>query len=74
MTWARNRYFVEEDLGEPRDYDSVGGSAEDSFLHTESFILVDQNRYIRGVYNGLNAAAVTQLIQDVRRLQNGLAG
>lgn len=58
---GRNFYFVEEDLGlkkKPTD-----------FIHTENFVLVDQNRYIRGIYNGLNKASVNQLIEDVKVLK-----
>ena len=58
---GRNHYFVEEDLGlekEPED-----------FLHTENFILVDKNRHIRGIYNGLNKSSVYQLVADVITLK-----
>ncbi len=58
---GRNAYFVEEDLGLEKD--------PDDFLHTENFVLVDKNRHIRGIYNGLNKAAVRQLIADVKTLQ-----
>ena len=40
-----------------------------AFTHTESFYLLDGDRHIRGVYNGMNTAAVAQLIEDVRALQ-----
>jgi len=58
---GRKAYFVEEDLGIEKD--------EDEFLHTENFVLIDQNRHIRGIYNGLNTASVQQLIADIRTLQ-----
>ena len=58
---GRKEYFVEEDLGYERD--------EDEFLHTENFVLIDKNRHIRGIYNGLNKTAIQQLIADVRILQ-----
>jgi len=58
---GRNFYFVEEDLGLEK--------AADDFLHTENFVLVDQNRHIRGIYNGLNTTAIQQLIADVKTLQ-----
>ncbi len=57
---GRKRYFVEEDLGET--------PVEDSFLHSENFVLVDENGYIRGIYNGLNKTDVQQLIKDVKLL------
>ena len=59
---GRNHYFVEEDLGLERD--------PDDFIHTENFVLVDQNRHIRGIYNGLNKTAVQRLIADVKTLKN----
>lgn len=57
---GRKQYFVEEDLGLEK--------SDTEFLHTENFILVDQNRHIRGIYNGLNKASVSQLIADIKTL------
>ncbi|MEM8969995.1 MAG: SCO family protein [Bacteroidota bacterium] len=58
---ARQSYFAEEDLGYTKD------STE--FLHTEHFILVDQNRRIRGIYNGTLALDIQQLITDIHSLK-----
>ncbi len=58
---GRKWYFVEEDLGEPKGIDD--------FLHTENFILIDKNKHIRGIYNGLNKNSVKQLIEDIKTLQ-----
>lgn len=58
---GRHAYFVEEDLGEPKD--------ENDFLHTENFVLVDGNGHIRGIYNGLNKTAIAQLIADIKTLE-----
>lgn len=58
---GRSAYFADEDLGTTR--------REGDFLHTENFILVDDRRYIRGVYNGLNQASVSSLVEDVRALK-----
>ncbi len=41
---ARNGYFADEDFKKTKD--------ESEFIHTENFILVDGQGYIRGVYNG----------------------
>lgn len=60
-TLGRRFYFVEEDLGEQRD--------TSEFLHTENFVLVDRNRHIRGIYNGLNIASVNDLVKDIRELE-----
>ena len=61
---GRNHYYVEEDLGLEKD--------EDDFIHTENFVLIDQKRRIRGIYNGLNKSSIQQLIADIKTLQ--LAG
>ncbi len=58
---GREQYFVENDLGEPKSIDD--------FLHTENFLLIDKNKHIRGIYNGLNRASVAQLITDIKTLQ-----
>ena len=58
---GRNNYFVENDLGEVRDVND--------FLHTENFLLIDKRKHIRGIYNGLNRASITQLIIDIKTLQ-----
>ncbi len=58
---GRNQYFVEEDMGLEK--------GPDDFIHTENFVLIDRQRRIRGIYNGLNEASVAQLIADVRALK-----
>ncbi len=59
---GRNAYFVENDLGLPKDIND--------FLHTENFLLVDKNKHIRGIYNGLNRASIAQLIADIETLKS----
>ncbi|WP_299123756.1 SCO family protein [uncultured Winogradskyella sp.] len=59
---GRDHYFVENDLGEPKDIND--------FLHTENFLLIDKNKHIRGIYNGLNRASMQQLIIDVKALKD----
>lgn len=58
---GRNHYFVENDLGLPKNIND--------FLHTENFLLIDKNSHIRGIYNGLNTASIAQLIVDVKSLK-----
>jgi protein SCO1/2 len=58
---GRKDYFVEEDLGLIKE--------EDEFLHTENFVLIDKNKRIRGIYNGLNKTSINQLIADIKTLQ-----
>jgi len=59
---GREAYFVENDLGEEKSIDD--------FLHTENFLLIDKNKHIRGIYNGLNRASVAQLVTDVKALMS----
>ena len=61
---ARKSYFAEEDFGFTKD------STE--FLHTEHFILVDQNQKIRGIYNGTLSLEAEQLIKDIDALKKVL--
>ena len=58
---GRDYYFVENDLGESKDLDD--------FLHTENFLLIDKNKHIRGIYNGLNRTSIAQLIVDIKALK-----
>jgi len=58
---GREAYFVENDLGQAK--------SDDDFLHTENFLLIDKNRHIRGIYNGLNRASLAQLMIDIKALQ-----
>ena len=57
---AREVYFVDEDPGKPL--------GDDDFLHTEMMVLLDGERRIRGVYNGVHAGSVQQLIEDIGTL------
>jgi len=58
---GRNQYFVENDLGIPKGIED--------FLHSENFLLIDKNKHIRGIYNGLNRTSIKQLITDVKTLK-----
>ncbi|MBW2937405.1 SCO family protein [Aureisphaera sp. CAU 1614] len=60
-TLGRASYFVENDLGEEKSMDD--------FLHTENFLLIDKDKHIRGIYNGLNRASIQQLMVDVKSLK-----
>ena len=51
---------MDEDLGNT--------TLEDQFIHTENFILLDGQRRIRGIYNGLNPDSVRSLIADIKLL------
>lgn len=60
-TLAKRAYFASDDLGNIQN--------TDDFLHTESILLIDQNKHIRGIYNGLNSASVNYLITDIKALK-----
>ena len=57
---ARQSYFAEEDLGFTKD--------STKFLHTEHMLLIDQNKRIRGIYNGTLELEMSQLIKDIQSL------
>ena len=59
---ARESYFAEENIGFSSDLSD--------FLHTEYFILVDQGKRIRGIYNGTLRLEAIQLIDDIKTLLN----
>lgn len=58
---ARKSYFAVVDQGD--------GGLQD-FIHTPNFILIDKDKRIRGVYDGLKEAEVERIIEDIRLLQN----
>lgn len=62
---AKSAYFANEDLGELKE-------AKDllDFLHSENLLLIDKNRRIRGIYNGLSASSVNYLIEDIKLLKS----
>lgn len=57
---AKTAYFASDDLGNEQNFED--------FLHTESLLLIDLNRHIRGIYNGLNSTSVGYLMQDMETL------
>lgn len=57
---AKSAYFASDDLGNEQNFAD--------FLHTESLLLIDVNRHIRGIYNGLNSTSVGYLMQDIEVL------
>lgn len=58
---GRQDYFIEEDLGLDKE--------ADDFLHTENFVLIDKNRNLRGIYNGLKTNDIQQIIADIHTLK-----
>jgi protein SCO1/2 len=63
---ARESYFVE--------LSDTTSNAAGTLLHTETFVLVDRDRHIRGVYDGTSAYDVGKLIDDIRVLLRETSG
>lgn len=61
---ARSGYFADEDFGKTQE--------EDNFIHTENFILVDGQGFIRGVYNGTLPLEVKRLMRHIEILKSEL--
>jgi len=59
-TLARKSYLAVKDYPEIEDY---------GMIHTENFILVDQKKQIRGMYDGTNLEEIEQLLEDIKILQ-----
>lgn len=58
---ARNSFMVVATDGD-------GGPGD--FIHSESLVLVDSKKRIRGYYNGTSEKEVRQLITDIKKLKN----
>ena len=58
---ARNSYFADEGFGK-----SI--TSDEDFLHTENILLIDQQRRIRGIYNGTIRIDMLRLIDDINTL------
>lgn len=61
---ARQGYMI--DNGKPDSTQNI----EDEFIHTQFFALVDKNRRVRGIYDGLKENEVDKLMLDIRSLLN----
>lgn len=44
-------------------------SEDYGMVHTENFALIDKDRQIRGIYNGISPTSVDSLLQDIKRLK-----
>jgi protein SCO1/2 len=60
-TLAKQQYFAGDSVG----FYQTGNE----FLHTENFILVDQKRRIRGVYNGTLLLEIDRIKEDIQTLK-----
>ena len=62
---ARKSFF----LLKPAEAKNQGDVGSD-FIHTNNFVLIDENKQIRGYYDGTNRNEVDELIEDIAILQN----
>lgn len=44
-------------------------SEDYGMVHTENFALIDKDRQIRGLYNGISPTSVDSLLQDIKKLK-----
>ena len=49
---------------------SIDNHVENSLIHTENIVLVDDRQRIRGVYNGTSELEMSYLIDDINKLLN----
>ncbi len=47
----------------------AGENAEEAFIHSELFILIDKEKHIRAIYDGTSTADVNKLIEDINTLK-----
>lgn len=45
-----------------------GQGVDTSFMHSDRFVLIDSNRYVRGYYKGLDSASLAKLSEDLLML------
>lgn len=57
---ARKSYLAVKTDGNGDQYDMI---------HTENFMLIDKKRQIRGFYDGTNPEAISQLLEDIKKLK-----
>ena len=61
---ARQGYMI--DNGKPDSLQKI----QDQFIHTQFFALVDKNRRVRGIYDGLKEDEIQKLMGDIKELLN----
>lgn len=60
---ARNSFFTLK----PAALDEIG-DAESAFIHTDNFVLVDQEGYVRGFFNGTKPEEVDRMMKAAKAL------
>ena len=61
---ARKDYMVVPDIDDP----NYQHGSEADFIHTENVVLLDQEKRIRGYYNGTDENAMKKLVNDIGKL------
>ncbi|MCO6496541.1 MAG: SCO family protein [Chitinophagaceae bacterium] len=61
---ARESYLIDDPTNNSENVD-------DSFIHTQFFALVDQERRVRGIYDGLKKDEIKLLEKDITKLLTG---
>lgn len=60
-TAARQSYLLD-------DQNTNKAKIEEQFIHTQLFALVDKEKKVRGIYDGLKEEELLQLMKDIRKL------
>ncbi|HEY2350089.1 MAG TPA: SCO family protein [Puia sp.] len=47
-----------------------GDGGPEDFIHSDQLVLLDQKRQIRGYYNGTDPETISQLLTDIKKLEN----
>ena len=58
---ARQSYSLDNDKNHPQNID-------DQFIHTQFFALVDKEKRVRGIYDGLKKDELARLEKDIAGL------
>jgi protein SCO1/2 len=61
---ARHSYLLDNNKGDTTQ------NIENQFIHTQLFALVDKQRRVRGIYDGLKEDEIQKLISDIKSLLN----
>ncbi|MEQ1677421.1 MAG: SCO family protein, partial [Chitinophagaceae bacterium] len=52
-------------INEMKMFAEDGKGVDTNFIHSDKFVLIDANRYVRGYYDGLDSASLAKLSSDL---------
>ncbi len=52
-------------INEMKMFAEDGNGVDTNFIHSDKFVLIDANRYVRGYYDGLDSASLAKLSSDL---------